>query len=235
MAYTVRQVAGLSGISIRTLHFYDEAGLLKPAYVSANGYRYYEEPQLLTLQQILFFRELGLELKEIKSILGRAEFEKATALESHRSELEKKLARTQTLIATIGKTIEHLRGTKEMSSEEMFAGFRVASGGARFDEAVKLGGQPIDCKVSGRDTGGAMCIFEFTGSNSGPRRQHSKPLDLRCGRRADVDCRRKVVPGRSRRERLLAPPDAVCVGIGERHTRQGTRRLPACGPNGGVF
>src|SRR5580704_9144210 len=148
MAYTVRRVSGLSGVSIRTLHFYDEVGLLKPAYVSASGYRYYEEPQLLTLQQVLFYRELGLQLKEIKSILGQADFEKATALESHRSVLEKKLARTQTLIATINKTIEHIRGTNKMSSEEMFAGFRVVSGGTRFDEVVKLGGQPNDCKVS---------------------------------------------------------------------------------------
>jgi DNA-binding transcriptional MerR regulator len=172
MAYTVRQVAGLSGVSVRTLHFYDEVGLLKPAYVSANGYRYYEEPQLLALQQILFYRELGFELKEIKSILGRADFEKAAALESHRSVLEKNLARTQTLIATINKTIEHVRGTKKMSSEEMFAGFKLASGEARFNEEVKLRGEPVDCKVSGRDTGGAMCVFEFTGSSSGPRRLH---------------------------------------------------------------
>lgn len=53
-AYTVKQVAAMSGVSVRTLHFYDEAGLLKPAYHGANGYRYYEEPQLLTLQQILY-------------------------------------------------------------------------------------------------------------------------------------------------------------------------------------
>jgi DNA-binding transcriptional MerR regulator len=172
MAYTVRQVAGLSGVSIRTLHFYDEVGLLKPAYVSASGYRYYEEPQLLTLQQILFYRELGMELKEIKSILGRADFEKASALESHRSLLEKKLARAQTLIATINKTIAHVKGTKKMSSEEMFAGFRVAPGGTRFDEVVTLRGQPYDCKVSGRDTDGAICVFEFTGASSGPRRLH---------------------------------------------------------------
>src|SRR5580700_1485798 len=125
MAYTVSQVAGLSGVSVRTLHFYDEVGLLKPAYVSANGYRYYEEPQLLMLQQILFYRELGFELKDIRSILGRADFEQAATLESHRSVLEKNLARTQTLIATIDKTIEHVRGTKKMSSEEMFAGFKV--------------------------------------------------------------------------------------------------------------
>src|ERR1700680_2078812 len=168
----VKQVAAMSGVSVRTLHFYDEKGLLKPAYHKANGYRYYEEPQLLALQQILFYRELGFELKEIKSILGRADFEKAAALESHRSVLEKNLARTQTLIATINKTIEHVTGTKKMSSEEMFAGFKLASGEARFNEEVKLRGEPVDCKVSGRDTGGAMCVFEFTGSSSGPRRLH---------------------------------------------------------------
>ncbi len=172
MAYTVRQVARLSGVSVRTLHFYDELGLLKPASVSATGYRYYEEPQLLTLQQILFYRELGLELKQIKNILVRADFERAAALESHRSVLQKSLARTQTLIATIDKTIEHVRGRKKMNSDEMFAGFRVASGEARFNEAVKIGGEPNDCKVSSRDTEGAMCVFEFAGSSSGPRRVH---------------------------------------------------------------
>src|SRR5215469_9568686 len=172
MAYTVKEVSGLSGVSVRTLHFYDEVGLLKPGYVGANGYRYYEEPQLLTLQQVLFYRELGFELKEIKRILAQADFEKTVALESHRSVLEKNLARTQTLIATVDKTIEHVRGAKKMSSEEMFAGFRVASGEARFDEEVTLRADPVDCKVSGRDTGGAMSVFEWAGSNSGPRRMH---------------------------------------------------------------
>ena len=79
MGNTVKQVARMSGVSVRTLHFYDELGLLKPAYVGANGYRFYEEPQLLTLQQILFYRELGFELKQIKRILGRAGFEKIAA------------------------------------------------------------------------------------------------------------------------------------------------------------
>src|SRR3954468_9343376 len=88
MAYTVKQVAAMSGVSVRSLHFYDETGLLKPAYVGTNGYRFYEEPQLLTLQQILFYRELGLELKHIKQVLGRGEFETVAALQSHRQVLE---------------------------------------------------------------------------------------------------------------------------------------------------
>src|SRR6202011_2575974 len=162
MAYTVKQVAAMSGVSVRTLHFYDETGLLKPAYHKANGYRFYEEPQLLTLQQILFYRELGFELKQIKRILGRADFEKLAALESHRKILQENLARTRTLIETIDKTIQHLKGTKNMKSEEMFAGFSVAAGNDRFGEHIKLGGEWNDCKVSPQDTEGAMCIFEFT-------------------------------------------------------------------------
>ena len=124
MAYTVKQVARMSGVSVRTLHFYDEAGLLKPAYYGANGYRFYEEAQLLTLQQILFYRELGFELKQIKRIVGRADFGKIAALQSHRKVLRKNLARTQTLIRTIDKTIEHLKGKKKMKSQEMFVGER---------------------------------------------------------------------------------------------------------------
>lgn len=123
MAYTVKQVAAMSGVSARALHFYDETGLLKPAYHGANGYRFYEEPQLLTLQQILFYRELGFELKQIKRILSRADFEKIAALESHRKVLRKNLAQTRELIVTIDKTIKHLKGKNKMKSEEMFVGF----------------------------------------------------------------------------------------------------------------
>ena len=171
MAYTVKQVAAMSGVSVRALHFYDETGLLKPAYHGANGYRFYEEPQLLTLQQILFYRELGFELKQIKQILGRADFEIAAALQSHRKVLQKNLARTRRLIETIDKTIQHLKGTRKMKSKEMFTGFSVAAGNDRFGERVKLGGEPNDCKVSAQDTDGAMCVFEFTGGG-GPRHLH---------------------------------------------------------------
>ncbi len=172
MAYTVKQVASMSGVSVRTLHFYDEAGLLKPAYLGANGYRFYEEPQLLTLQQILFYRELGLELRQIKSILGRADFEKVAALRSHRKVLQESLIRTRRLVETIDKTIQHVKGTKKMMNKEMFAGFSVGAGDDRFGEQITLGGDPNDCKVSARDTDGAMCIFEFTGGGGGPLHRH---------------------------------------------------------------
>jgi DNA-binding transcriptional MerR regulator/quercetin dioxygenase-like cupin family protein len=175
MAFTVKQVAAMSGVSVRTLHFYDETGLLKPARVGSNGYRYYEEAQLTMLQQILFYRELGIELKRIKEIVTRDDFERVAALRSHRERLQEDLERTRGLIATIDKTIEHLQGTKMMKTEELFAGFRVAAGEDRFGENTVLGGEdgePIDCKVSARDTNGALCVFEFTCNAGGPKHLH---------------------------------------------------------------
>lgn len=123
MAYTVTKLAKISGVSIRTLHWYDEIGLLKPAYHGSNGYRYYEEEQLLILQQILFFRELGFELKQIQVILKRSDFDKIVALSSHRKVLEKNVDRTKKLIKTIDKTIEHLKGIKKMKESEIYLGF----------------------------------------------------------------------------------------------------------------
>src|SRR2546423_3749238 len=161
MAYTVKQVAAMSGVSVRTLHFYDEMALLKPAYIKANGYRIYEEAQLLLLQQILFYRELGFELKRIKEILSQRKFEKVAALKSHREILEKNVTRTRTLIETIDKTISHLKGTKKMKNEELFTGFSVAAGKDRFNEGFNRYGTTIDCKVSGKDTDGTMCVLEL--------------------------------------------------------------------------
>lgn len=123
MVYTVAKLAKLSGVSIRTLHWYDEVGLLKPAYHGINGYRYYEEEQLLTLQQILFFRELGFELKQIQAILKRSDFDQMLALSSHRKRLQQNVMRTKKLILTIDKTIEHLKGTKKMKDNEIYLGF----------------------------------------------------------------------------------------------------------------
>lgn len=123
MAYTVNKLAKLSGVSVRTLHFYDEIGLLKPAYFGDNHYRYYEEEQLLLLQQILFFRELGMPLSDIQKILRSDDFDKIDSLHSHKQILEKSLNRTQILIKTIDKTLEHLRGKIKMSDIEMYEGF----------------------------------------------------------------------------------------------------------------
>ncbi|WED44288.1 MerR family transcriptional regulator [Legionella cardiaca] len=123
MPYTVKKLAKISGISPRTLRFYDEIGLLKPAYYGDNHYRYYEEEQLLMLQQILFFRELGLPLSEIQRIISSHDFDKLEALNTHKIVLQKSLEKTETLLKTIDKTIAHIKGKIMMRDTEMYDGF----------------------------------------------------------------------------------------------------------------
>lgn len=125
MAYTVKKLSELSGVTIRTLHFYEELDLLKPAYHGANGYRYYEEKELLHLQQILFFKELGFSLKQIKKVLGRSDFDQLAALHSHRKALNQEWEKIGQLIKTIDKTINHLKGKKKMKDKEIFDGFNI--------------------------------------------------------------------------------------------------------------
>jgi DNA-binding transcriptional MerR regulator len=121
--YTVKQLADLAGVSRRTLHFYDEKGLLKPSSLGENGYRYYDDKALLQLQQILFYRELGLELQQIKEILDDPNFDTVSALQSHRRSLSEKMDRLQTLIRTVDTTIMHLIGEVVVSKKNIFEGF----------------------------------------------------------------------------------------------------------------
>lgn len=121
--FTVKQLSTLAGVTPRTLHHYDQIGLLKPSRVGDNGYRYYGEESLLKLQQILIYRELGLPLEDIKEIMGRRDFEILPALESHKLELKKQIARLEKLISTVDNTILHLKGQKKMDSRQLFSGF----------------------------------------------------------------------------------------------------------------
>jgi DNA-binding transcriptional MerR regulator len=123
MPYTVKQLAKHSGVSSRTLHYYDEIGLLKPAYLADNNYRYYEEKQVLMLQQILFYKELKFPLSDIKKILNDDSFNIIAALRSHKNLLTSDLDRTRTLIETIDATITHLKGKTMIKLEEIFDGF----------------------------------------------------------------------------------------------------------------
>ncbi len=123
VAYTVKELAQISGVSVRTLHFYDEIGLLKPAWCGDNGYRYYEEEQLLLLQQILFYRELGFELKQIQDLLRQSDFDKVEALKSHKKLLLQNKKRMLELLQTVDKTIDKLTRRVTMQDKELFAGF----------------------------------------------------------------------------------------------------------------
>jgi DNA-binding transcriptional MerR regulator len=121
--FTVKQLADLAGVSRRTLHHYDEIGLLKPALQGANRYRYYDDDNALRLQQILFYRELGLSLAEIQKILEQPDFDVLQALQAHKIELQKRAVRLNRLIATVDKTILHVKGEEKMSNQEIFNGF----------------------------------------------------------------------------------------------------------------
>ena len=100
MTYTVKQLADLAGVSPRTLHYYDEIDLLSPSSVGSNGYRQYDTTAVIRLQQILFYKELGLSLKEIKALLDTPNFDELAALEAHKSRLEQKAGRILELLDT---------------------------------------------------------------------------------------------------------------------------------------
>ncbi len=124
MAYTVHQLASMANISTRTLRYYDEIGLLPPARVAPNGYRVYEREQVDALQQILFFRELGLDLKTIKKIITAPDFNRERALQSHLNSLISKKEQIERLISNVSKTLKSLKGEYEMGDHEKFEGFK---------------------------------------------------------------------------------------------------------------
>lgn len=121
--FTVKQLSSMAGVTPRTLHHYDEIGLLKPSRIGENGYRYYGEEALLKLQQILFYRELDIPLDEIKKIMGRRDFDVLGALQSHKDALNKQAVRIDRLIQTVDNTIQHLKGKTKMSEKGLFEGF----------------------------------------------------------------------------------------------------------------
>jgi MerR family transcriptional regulator, thiopeptide resistance regulator len=121
--YTVKQLAKRAGITPRTLHFYDEIGLLSPSAVGENGYRYYDEASMLRLQQILLYRKMDMPLEEIKRIMGRRDFDILEALEGHRQALQKKIDQLEAMQMTVDETILYLKGQTKMSVDEIFSGF----------------------------------------------------------------------------------------------------------------
>lgn len=124
MEYTVKKLSQLAGISGRTIRFYDEIGILKPARINSSGYRIYGKAEVDRLQLIMFYREMGLELDTIKKIIDSGDFNELQSLEEH---LEKLLAQRQQLELLIGnvmKTIMSKKGLFNMSDKEKFDGFK---------------------------------------------------------------------------------------------------------------
>lgn len=106
--YRVKQLADMSNITVRTLHWYDKIGLLKPAYYGKNNYRYYKKEQLIILQQILFFRDLGYKLDDIKALLPSSKEDKAVSLTKHKNHLKNNVKSIKKLINKIDNTNKKL-------------------------------------------------------------------------------------------------------------------------------
>ncbi|MEM1135921.1 MAG: MerR family transcriptional regulator [Bacteroidota bacterium] len=134
--YSVKKVSKISGVSVRTLHYYDEIGLLKPLVRSASNYRFYGEKELLRLQQILFYRELDFPLKEIAKILDAPDFNLIQALEHHKKALMNKQDRLSTLLNTIDKTIVKLKDNVMLTPEELYEGMPKEKAEAYRNEAM---------------------------------------------------------------------------------------------------
>lgn len=124
MEYTVQKLGKMAGVSTRTLRYYDEIGILKPARISSSGYRIYSQNEVDRLQQILFYRELDLKLETIKEIVTSPAFDGAKALKEHRSQLLDKRKQLDLLIANVEKTISSAEGRMTMSNNEKFEGFK---------------------------------------------------------------------------------------------------------------
>ncbi|MEM7636914.1 MAG: MerR family transcriptional regulator [Pseudomonadota bacterium] len=120
--YSVGQLARLAGVSVRTLHHYDDIGLLRPAHTGANGYRLYGRAELLRLQEIMFYRDVGMSLDEVGRVLDGPE-NAVERLVRHRDRLQEVSRRTAGIIATLNATIAHLKGERDMEPSDLYTPF----------------------------------------------------------------------------------------------------------------
>jgi len=124
MEYSVQELAKLSGVTPRALRWYDRIGLLKPARTAESGYRYYGPDEVDRLQEILFCRELGMELKEIGAYLDRPDYDRTEALRAHLSALRQEQARLESVIRCVEDTIEAKELGKTMKDKQKFEAFK---------------------------------------------------------------------------------------------------------------
>lgn len=139
----VKEVADLVGTSVRTLHHYDEIGLLTPDKTKT-GYRIYSQDHLATLQQILFFRELDFPLKKIKEIINRPTFDRKEALVFHKNMLLDKREKLDQMIRTVEQTIQHMEGEMDMTNEEQFVGFDFTENKYEEEARKRWGDEAVD-------------------------------------------------------------------------------------------
>lgn len=154
MEYTIQKLGQLAGISTRTLRYYDEIGILKPARINSSGYRIYGAAEVNQLQQILFFRELGLPLDHIKQVIADPSYDRIAALKQHRRQLLDRKRQLDLLIANVDHTISEAEGRITMTDQEKFTGFKeqlIAKNERQYGDEIreKYGADTID-KANGK-------------------------------------------------------------------------------------
>ena len=122
--YKIKDLAEMAGISTRTLRYYDSISLLSPACKNSSSYRMYTDKEVDKLQQIMFYKDLGFKLNEIKNIVNDDKFDFSNALISHKSDLKMEQERISKLLITIEKTIKNLKGEILMTDQEKFIGLK---------------------------------------------------------------------------------------------------------------
>lgn len=140
--YQVQEVANISGVSVRTLHYYDEVGLLSP-HKAENGYRLYDESHIDRLQLILYYKFLGFPLKKIKELMKAEPSERLGQLKDQLSLLKKEEKKIRKLVKVLEKTIEEELGGKKMSAEEKFEGFTLEEQKKYKKETTKKYGEKV--------------------------------------------------------------------------------------------
>lgn len=149
MQYTVKELGDLAGVSARTLRYYDQIDLLKPAGTTEAGYRLYGPEEVDRLQQILFYREMGMGLEEIKDIMNASDFDLKQALLSHRERLLQKKTQLDHLLQTVERSIAGLEGRIIVTDKEKFEGFKkqmIAENEEKYGKEVreKYGDETVD-------------------------------------------------------------------------------------------
>jgi len=139
MEYTSNKLSKMSGVSARTLRHYDDINLLKPMRIAPSGYRIYGQHEVDALQQILFYRELGFPLSDIRRMLSNPGFNREQAFVSHLAQLHKKRERLDVLISNVSKSITTMKGATTMSDQDKFEGFYHLLYEKRYQKAYSAG------------------------------------------------------------------------------------------------
>jgi DNA-binding transcriptional MerR regulator len=208
---TVKQLAAISGVTVRTLHHYDEIGLLKPAWIGENGYRYYARAQLLRLQQILFHREFGVPLNEIAKLLDIEGEDQVGVLLRHRERLEAEARRYAELIDTIDRTIAGIRGQDEIKNADLYKGFSAEKQAEYEDWLVERYGDRMKADIERSKK--AMARMSEAEQKAAMQELHDVEQALAEGMRRGVDPNADAIDRLMRRHRawVAAAWDRPCT------------------------